>query len=331
MSTNRALWQDNAGLLGAIRTTPTPPLKDNQLLIKVHAWAVNPCDAMLQDQSLPFITYPVILGQDVAGTVIEAGTTASSKFNTGDSVFGFSLNNGFQEYVVLDNDLAAVFPAGMSFVEAAVFPLAVTTASFALFGKDYLGLPYPSLDLNTKPRINKTVLIWGGSSSVGCNAIQLAKAAGLTVYTTCSPHNFDHVRDLGADKVFDYNFPTVIEDIVAELDNSSESSPCAGIYLAAGSVASACQVSHTSKQRIAVASSNPVLPGDAPDGVDAKMTFGSSKGMKETVVATFEGYLPLALERGVADVFETKGLEGIQGALDLMKKGVSGRKIVVEI
>lgn len=198
---------------------------------------------MLQDKSLPFIKYPVILGQDVAGTVEDVGPTAASKFKVGDRVFGFSHNNGFKDdYVILNHTLAAKIPDSLSFSDASVFPLCITTSSFALFGKDYLALPFPTLNpIST----GKSVLIWGGSSPVGSNAIQLVKAAGFEVVTTCSSRSFDYVKSLGADKVFDYNSPSVTDDVAAELDKGR----CAGIYMAAGKVAEACQVSRKSKQK----------------------------------------------------------------------------------
>ena len=87
MPTNRSLWQDKPGVSGSIRESQIPSkLEDSELIVKVHTWAVNPCDAMLQDKSLPFITYPVILGEDVAGTVEVVGSIAASKFKVGDCV-----------------------------------------------------------------------------------------------------------------------------------------------------------------------------------------------------------------------------------------------------
>ncbi|OTA58803.1 GroES-like protein [Hypoxylon sp. EC38] len=332
MSTNRSLWQDKPGVPGVIRKSPTPSqLEDRQLFVKVHAWAVNPCDALLQDQALPFIQYPVILGQDIAGVVAAVGSTAASKFKVGDRVFAFTINNGFQDYVSVDHTLTAKIPESLSFAEASVFPLCCTTASFGLFGKDYLGLPFPTLD---PASTGKSILIWGGSSAVGSNAIQLAKAAGFEVITTCSPRSFDYVKNLGASKAFDYNSPSVTDEVAAELDKGT----CAGIYLAVGSVADACQVSHKSKQKLFVASSNPVNPEDVPEGVEAKMTFGTGgvDMFKEILPATFGGFLVEALAKGAykvappPEVVSRKGLEGIQEALDILKKGTSAKKLVVE-
>ncbi|KAF2813808.1 NAD(P)-binding protein [Mytilinidion resinicola] len=294
---------------------------------------------MLQDISLPFVTYPVILGEDVAGTVEAVGRTAAAKFEVGDRIIGMALGTisrrpahaGFQERLILHHTMACKIPAALSFAEGAVFPLCITTAAFALFGKDYLGLPFPT---TTSTSSGKSVLIWGGASAVGSNAIQLAKAAGFVVVATCSPRNFDYVKSLGAGAVFDYNSPPAVDDIVAELDKGV----CAGIYHAAGaSVAATCLVSHRSRQKLFVASSNPVGEGDAPEGVEAKMTFGTGgvEMFGEVSPATFGGFLPEALEMGVyqvaprPQVVETRGLEGVQVALDVLKKGVSARKVVV--
>lgn len=231
------------------RALPTiDELGNRKVLVKVQAWAMNPCDGILQTTALPFVKYPVILGQDVAGTVeaVAPGSTAASKFSIGDRVFGFTANNGFQDYVPLDYTLMAKIPGDIPYRDAVVFGLCITTSSFSLFGKDFLHLDYPKLGA---PKKGKSVLVWGGSSGAGSNAVQMATGAGYDVITTCSPSNFDYAKDLGAVKVFDYKSPTVVEDIVAELDNGV----CAGIYMAAGSNAAACQISAASKQKVRTA------------------------------------------------------------------------------
>ncbi|KAL6721660.1 hypothetical protein ACLMJK_000764 [Lecanora helva] len=332
MPTNRSVWQDKPGVPSVIRDDPIPKLEEHQVLVKVHAWAMNPCDAFLQDNGLPFVQYPLVAGQDVAGIVEDVGVTAASKFNKGDRVFGFSFNDGFKDYVTLHYTMAAVIPEPLSFKDAAVFPLCITTSAWSLFGKEYLALR--SLPTLNPKKTGQSVLIWGGSSAVGSNAIQLAKAAGYEVITTCSPHNFDYVKNLGANKIFDHNSPSVIDEVTAEVDKVT----CAGIYLAAGKVSQACQISHKSKQKLFVASAVPVTPEDNPEGVEAKFSYGEGGAamFSEAFPITFGGFLPEALAKDVykiappPEVLPTKGLEGIQGALDLMKKGVSAKKLVVE-
>ncbi|KAK6829546.1 hypothetical protein PG987_010130 [Apiospora arundinis] len=346
VAVNRVLWQDKVGVPGVIRERPLPTpdeLGDRRVLIKVQAWAMNPCDSLLQTTALPFVKYPVVLGQDVAGTVeaVNPGSAAASRFRIGDRVFGFTANNGFQDYVALDYTLLAKIPSPSAttsgadeipYRDAVVFGLCATTSSFSLFGKDYLHLDYPKLGTSKK---GKSVLVWGGSSAAGSNAIQLATGAGYDVIATCSPRNFDYVKSLGAVQAFDYGSPTVVQDVAAELDKGE----CAGIYMAAGSSAAACQISGASKQKLFVASSNPIAPDDIPEGVEAKFTFATSIGPEafaETLPATFGGYLPETLAKGVyriapaPQVVNRKGLDGIQEALDVMKGGVSAVKLVVE-
>ncbi|KAK9363578.1 hypothetical protein V1504DRAFT_437721 [Lipomyces starkeyi] len=217
----------------------------------------------------------VILGEAVAGTIEVVGSVAASKFKIPDS---------------------------LSFNDASVFPLCIATAAHGLFSKDYLGMPFPKVNSTST---GKSVFIWGGSSGVGSNAIQLCKAAGFEVITTCSARNFDYVKSLGADK-----------------------GACIGIFKAAGQVAPACQVAHKSKQKLFVAASN----GAAPECVEAKMIFASGGAViyHETSPATFGAFLPEAWSIPARSAGQGSGLEGIQEALDILKKGVSAKKIVIE-
>ncbi len=91
-------------------------------------------------------------------------------------------------------------------------PLGLSTAACGLFMKDFLDLPFP-----TTPRTvsGKTLLVWGCSTSVGCNAIQLATAAGYDVITTASPKNHEYLKRLGAVHVFDYRSATVTQNIIS--------------------------------------------------------------------------------------------------------------------
>ncbi|KXL43618.1 hypothetical protein M433DRAFT_303381 [Acidomyces richmondensis BFW] len=303
---NRPFWQDECSKPDTIRESPIYSIIiDNEILVKVHAWAVNPCDVLLQDQALPFITHPFRPGEDCAGVIERVGSAAATTFQVGDRITGLAtsatskeLKHGaFQDYVVLDYRLACKIPERLSFREASVFPLAIITSSFALFHQDYLGLPFPSVN---SEKINKSVLIWGGSSAVGSNAIQLAKAAGFHVITTCSARNFGYVERLGADKTFECNNLSIVDDVAAHLDQTK----CAGIYHAAGKVATTCLVSYKSEQKPFVATSTPPLEGDVPEGVTAKFTVGSGgiNMFLPILPATFGSFLPEALAAGLYKV-----------------------------
>jgi NADPH:quinone reductase-like Zn-dependent oxidoreductase len=247
--TNRAVWQDTFGVSGVIRDSSLPPndeLGDHKVLVKVQAWAINPCDYMLQDRNM--VHYPIILGCDVAGIVeaVVPGSSAASHFRIGDRVFGFTANNGFQDYVALEYKLMTKIPDDMAYRDAVGFGLCSATSALFLFGKHYLHLDYPKLDLLKN---GKSLLVWGGSSAVGSNAIQLATAAGYDVITTCSKKNFDYVKGLGAVQAFDYRDADTMEKIAAELDKGE----CAGIFMAAGlkdGNVAAYKVAEASKQRV---------------------------------------------------------------------------------
>ena len=139
----------------------------------------------------------------------------------GDRVLGHALGmeeiinkpseSAFQRYTVVRVNMASPIPATISYEEACVFPLCLTTAASGLFLNDHLSLPYPTLHPRPSER---TVPIWGGSSSVGSNAVQLAVAAGCDVIATSSPKNFDYLKRLGAVEVFDYRSKTVVRDII---------------------------------------------------------------------------------------------------------------------
>lgn len=129
-------------------------------------------------------------------------------------VTGQPRDGAFQLYSIAQVKNVARIPDSLSFEQASVLPLAVSTAAAALYQKSHLGLPYPAKD--AKP-LNKTILIWGGSSSVGALAIQLARASGLTVFATASSHNHSLVKSLGAKEAFDYTQSDVIDKIAAAL------------------------------------------------------------------------------------------------------------------
>ncbi|CAL5872923.1 uncharacterized protein PFLUO_LOCUS7192 [Penicillium psychrofluorescens] len=339
MPTNRAAWQDEAGIKLSIRSTAyETEVAANQILVKVQAWAINPCDHMLQDVALPFVKYPVILGEDIAGTVVSTGSSAATRFRPDDCVLAFAKGTtggptmgGFQEYVIVDADTASPIPKWISFAEASVFPLAIYSSAHALFSSQMLGLPLPRVG-KTESDSGKYLLVWGGSSVLGSNAIQMARAAELDVLSTASERNFVHVKKLGANKVFDYSSESVVDDIVAELD-SRDPGLCVGIFHAAGNVEPCLQIAAKTKGSPFVVSSGPVPEDKVPSGVRAKMVFGDQD---DIVCKIYGDFLPRALaERRyvVAPeplIIQTKGLEGIQEGYEVLKKGVSARKVVVE-
>ena len=228
MPTNTAAWLNQKHGRFQIGEAPYPSPSADQIVIRNRAVAMNPLEWIIQVEGNLFygwLDYPTVLGSDTAGEVVEVGSGVT-RFRVGDRVLGHAVGTDkdtksaaegtFQEYTLVLERLAAPLPEALSFEEAATLPLAVSTASCALFESAWLGLRLPSA--NPTPT-GQTVLVWGGSTSVGSQAIQLAVAAGYEVITTASPRNFESLTNLGAALVFDYNSPTVEQDIIAALSS----------------------------------------------------------------------------------------------------------------
>lgn len=233
---NKAAWLP-ASKVTPLQIGPAPytPPGPGQIVVKNGALGINSVDwakQLLGEGLLGYISYPFILGEDVAGTVVEVGEGVE-RFRVGDRVVATAsavsvnsaLEGGFQLYTVIREWMAAPLPDSIPFEQAAVVPLAVLTASHGLFDADYLGLDLPTVPARQSSSGKRAVIITGGSSVVGSTAIQLAVSAGYEVVSTASPKNFDYVKSLGATHVFDYKSDTVADDIVAAVK---------GLHLAGG-------------------------------------------------------------------------------------------------
>ena len=201
------------------------PVPDaNEIIIRNRAIGINPADWAIQATGLLVENFPFVLGCDIAGDVHQVGVNVT-KFKVGDRVTAITTvlsssdnaTGGFQLFVKVRERNVAKIPDFITYPEGSVLPLCITTAACALFDKENLGLPLPQLEPKA---LGKVLLIWGGSSTVGALAIQMAIAAGFDVATTASSHNLEILRSLGAKYVFDRNKSTVVEDIVTGLKGS---------------------------------------------------------------------------------------------------------------
>ena len=175
---------------------PRPVLKPNEILVEVHAAAINPVDNMITAGVFkPVLKFqlPAVMGSDLAGVVAEVGSTVT-RFKVGDAVFAnvFDLGIGsIAEYVAVPEAVAAPKPANLDFVQAASIPMVGLTSWQALKER---------ADLQP----GQKVFIPAGSGGIGTFAIQLAKYLGAKVATNTSTANVPLVRSLGADEVIDY-------------------------------------------------------------------------------------------------------------------------------
>ncbi len=201
----RAIVYDRYGAPGVLelRDLPSPAVGPGDVLVRVRAAALNPKDSLIRKGKFKTAsgpTFPKLVGSDVAG-VVEALGSGVTRLRVGDEVFG--MRNGFTggtvaELVTLKEDELCLKPEELSFDQAAALPLTSLTALQAL--RD-LGQCGPG----------SRVMIHGASGGVGVVAVQLAKAMGATVTTTCSEKNLEFVRSLGADETLDYTKTTGLE------------------------------------------------------------------------------------------------------------------------
>ncbi|KAI2897944.1 hypothetical protein CBS63078_7789 [Aspergillus niger] len=184
-----------------------PRLRDDYILVRTVTVALNPTDW----RHIDFVpSNGCIVGCDFAGIVEEIGPKVT-KYQKGDRVLGLTHgcnavepeDGAFAQYIMVKGNEQLKIPDGMSWEDACTVGVGYTTVGQSLYQN--LGLPVPGKPRS--PTTPKTVLIHGGSTATGTLAIQCAKLSGMEVITTCSASNFELVKGLGADAVFDYTKP----------------------------------------------------------------------------------------------------------------------------
>ena len=175
---------------------PEPEIKDNDVLIDIHAAGLNLLDSKIKKGEFKIILpykLPLILGHDVAGVVTKAGKNVKN-FKVGDEVYARAADyriGTFAEFIAIDEKDVALKPKNLSMEEAASIPLVALTSWQVLVEKAQI-------------KEGQKVFIQAGSGGVGTIAIQLAKHLGATVATTASAKSFDLLEKLGADVIVDY-------------------------------------------------------------------------------------------------------------------------------
>jgi NADPH:quinone reductase-like Zn-dependent oxidoreductase len=177
---------------------PTP--KANEVLIKILATTVNRTDCGFRKPEYPLIIRTIngvfkprkkILGSELAGVVEAVGKDVKT-FKVGDKVFGLSDKFGTHaEYICIQETASiTIKPINMNYEEAAAVC-------------DGLMLAYNYIK-EIKDPVNKKILIYGASGSIGTAAVQLAKYFGLEVTAVCNTKNLEIIKSLGASEVIDY-------------------------------------------------------------------------------------------------------------------------------
>lgn len=330
-----------------ISTSPIPVPSGSEVLIQVRAVAINPADWAVQVLGVVVKPehYPYVNGNDVAGKIVSVGPS-QTYFKPGDRVvagaMAYSLGEtkygAFQEYMIGVEPMVAKIPNLLPYKEAAVLPLGLTTSAAMLFSSDLMGLDIPQSGIKVNSK-NQAVVVWGGSSSVGSNAIQTVKAAGYIVAAIVSEKNHGLLRDMGVDFLFDYHKDEIVTHIVNTLKDKVV---LAGVYnaiMTEDTIRKCAEIASQLSGRRVVGIVLPPglpLPADTPPGVS--ILVNSTVKLSETATgkAIWKDWLAGALEDGTMkcmpppEVVGT-GLEKIQDAVDAIGKGVSGKKLVVEL
>ncbi|KAJ5272898.1 Polyketide synthase enoylreductase [Penicillium angulare] len=347
---NKAAWLPASKVNPlSISSAPYTAPGHHQIVVKNSALGINSVDwakQLIGEGLLGHIRYPFILGEDIAGTVVEVGDGVD-RFNVGDRVIATAsaisandaLEGGFQLYTVVREWMAARLPDSITFEQASVLPLALLTASHGLFDSDYLGLDLPSAPAPQESGDKGTVIITGGSSAVGSTAIQLAVSAGYDVISTASLKNFEYVKNLGASYVFDYKSETVVDDISAVVK---------GLHLTGGysigdgsiNLLAAVLAKHDgpSTNKFIALAGGQLGSGAVDPSVEVKFILlgPDAIGADSVISKVYTNYLPDALLNGQfvpapEPVVVGKGLEKIQEAFGIHMQGVSAKKIVVSL
>ncbi|KAF9943353.1 hypothetical protein BGZ67_000032 [Mortierella alpina] len=206
--TQRSFHWTNPGkpaeVLSLDDSAPVPAISGSDVLVKVHAAALNPVDwKLMRGGIVPRLLMPKVKvpGMDIAGTVVGVGPKASDRFHVGDKVMAmlnFAQSGALTEYTIVEASLLVKTPERWSFEQAAAWPLVATTVWKAL-------VEYGKIKSGDK------VLINGASGGTGTVGVQMAKALGAYVVGVCSTANVQLVKDLGADEVVDYKTTNVTE------------------------------------------------------------------------------------------------------------------------
>jgi NADPH:quinone reductase-like Zn-dependent oxidoreductase len=215
----------------------SPTLKANEIRIKNYASSVNPRDWMIRSgrYQLQFLvpSFPLILGSDFAGEVIETGAKVKG-CKLGDKVFGMkNPSEGLATYaeeVTAPEKNMALIPEGLSYTEAAGVPLCSLTA-------------WQALVHNAGMKKGMKVLIVGASGGVGSFGVQIAIALGGEVTGVCSQKNAALVTGLGATKVIDYQQQDFLKseehyDIIFDTIGRHDRSKCSPIMKPGGTYVS---------------------------------------------------------------------------------------------
>lgn len=316
--------------LSLVDDTPRPntTLKKGEILARVISAGLNPADYKIMEIgfiSRAIVKFPKVAGMDLSGTVV-AVAEGSTDVKVGDNILGrvepFRPHGSLSQYVVLPPDGYAVLPKGVDLDHAAGVPTTGLTAYQSI--KPYI-------------KAGDRIFINGGSGGAGTFGIQIAKALGCHVTTSCSTAKVALVKKLGADAVIDYRVEDIMTKLKAEgqvydlvvdnVDNSPKDFFSAtpmflkpeGHYISVGGSASL----HTAKN-IAKGLLWPTLLGGTPRKFVPYVTKNVHEDYEQLVKWLADGTITTIIET----TFE---FEQAIEAFKHLKEGSSAGKVIVHV
>ncbi|KAF2624512.1 GroES-like protein [Macroventuria anomochaeta] len=303
-----------------------PAIGDDEILVEVHAMALNPVDFKVTESGMPLTALGLkcIPGADFCGRVAKTGQKVDS-FQIGEWVFGAkvgAISNGtLGQYVSVSQDMLTSLPNGVEVDDA---------ATVGTVGLAEIQAIKPNVKSGDKVFIN------GGSGGTGVYGIQIAKALGCHVTTTCSTGNVKLCESLGADEVIDYKTSNIVDTLAAkgpvfQLAVDNVGSP-AGLYKQSASYllpnGKFVQVGATpSLGGLAQITSNLLVPsflGGGKRSYQILVMKASTDGLKQLGAWLREGKVRAVLD----EVFEW---EDAPRAFEKLKTGRSKGKLVIHV
>ncbi|KAK9449308.1 chaperonin 10-like protein [Limtongia smithiae] len=324
---------------------PTPRPGANEVLIAVKAVAFNPLDYVQRDRGFNVARFPAVVGSDIAGIIIARGSAlpddaappVGARVCAKAPTFATKAApdyGGLQEIALVPAANVMLLPDDMPFESGASLPMAVVTTWSGWYT---IGMPR---ETKFMPEDKMGMLVWGGASSIGSAAVQISAALGFVVYAVASEKHSEYVKQLGAHKVFDYKCDGAADAIVKAAKDD-------GVWLntgfdAVGATADCLQVLREFVDANGVptrlAEAVPMF-GNAPqaDGVIVKFIVSPLDDAERAEFTRFVfAWLATAIDEGrfvpspPVRIMEG-GLASADKAMDILRAGVSGTKLVIEV
>ncbi|KEP55645.1 putative zinc type alcohol dehydrogenase [Rhizoctonia solani 123E] len=313
---------------------PIPVPQGKQALVKVTAAGVNPLDWKIIDYGIFVDKFPTVLGFDGAGVIHAVGPDVAG-FKIGDRVlfqgaFDSVDQRAYQQYAIVDTEILAKTPNNINDDQASTIATGAVTAYFSLFQKTGVSPP-----LSGPTASGRSILILGGSSSVGQFAIQFARLAGFSnIATTASSQHADLLKSLGATHLFD-------RDVDVKAIQSAFATPLSFVFdtisvestqLFAFDILTTPSPVPGARLSILLDPTESLKEKNLGDKVSVDHILGSSYMFRDVSIPFWKRVEEWIKKSEIVPnrvQLVKGGLAGIPDALNLSRKGVSGVKVVV--